>query len=130
MRIVISEANGKSHQFELQKDKEAALAGKKIGDELEGNLVGAAGYTLELTGGSDGSGFPMREDVRGSARKSILTSDGVGFNATRAGERRRKFVRGNTYSSEIVQVNMKVKSPGPTPLDQLFPKTEKKKESK
>ncbi len=126
MRIVISESKGKSYQFELPKDKEANIIGKKMGDELDGNLVGAAGYTLVLRGGSDGSGFPMREEVHGSARKQVLTSEGVGFNAKQGGERRRKYVRGNTYSSEIVQVNTQVKSPGPTPLEQLFPKAEKK----
>ncbi len=126
MRIVISESSGKSYQIELPKDKEANIIGKKLGDELEGNLVGAAGYTLELTGGSDGSGFPMREEVHGSAKKQILTSDGVGFNAREGGARRRKHVRGNTYSAEIVQVNCKVKNAGSTPLEQLFPKAEKK----
>ncbi|MFN7991839.1 MAG: 30S ribosomal protein S6e [Candidatus Micrarchaeia archaeon] len=126
MRIVISEQSGKSYQVELPKDKEANIVGKKVGDELDGNLIGAAGYTLELTGGSDGSGFPMREEVHGAAKKKILTSDGVGFNATRSGERRRKYVRGNSFSAEIVQVNTKVKTPGPTPLEQLFPKAEKK----
>lgn len=126
MRIVISEPSGKSYQVELAKDKEASLVGKKIGDDLDGNLVGAAGYTLQLTGGSDGSGFPMREEVHGSGRKSILTSDGVGLKAERKGERRRKHVRGNTFSAEIVQINAKVKASGPTPLEQLFPKAEKK----
>jgi small subunit ribosomal protein S6e len=126
MRIVISESNGKSYQAELGKDKESAIAGKKIGDELDGNLVGAAGYTLKLTGGSDGSGFPMRVEVHGSAKKQILTSDGIGFKATRGGERSRRYVRGNTFSSEIVQVNAQVKTPGATPLEQLFPKQEKK----
>ncbi len=125
MRIVISESSGKSYQFELPKDKEANIIGKKVGDELDGNLVGAAGYTLEFTGGSDGSGFPMREEVHGSAKKSVLTSDGVGFKADRSGARRRKYVRGNTFSAEIVQVNTKVKKAGSTPLEQLFPKAEK-----
>ena len=81
---------------------------------------------MKLTGGSDGSGFPMSEEVHGSAKKLILTSDGVGFNATRSGERRRKYVRGNTYSTEIVQVNTMVKTAGASPLEQLFPKAEKK----
>ena len=126
MRIVISESSGKSYQAELPKDKEASVLGKRIGDELDGNLVGAAGYTLLLTGGSDGSGFPMRVEVHGSARKQVLLSDGVGFKAENPGERRRKYVRGNTFSAEIVQVNLKVKAAGPTPLEQLFPKAEKK----
>ncbi|NYZ74521.1 30S ribosomal protein S6e [Candidatus Micrarchaeota archaeon] len=126
MRIVISESSGKSYQIELAKDKESSLAGKKIGDELDGNLVGAAGYTLELTGGSDNSGFPMRVEVHGAAKKLVLTSDGVGFKAKDKGARRRRYMRGNTYSSEIVQVNTKVKTPGAVPLEQLFPKAEKK----
>ena len=125
MRIVISESSGKSYQAELAKDKESALIGKKIGESLDGNLVGAAGYTLQLTGGSDGSGFPMRGDVGGSARKQLLGSKGVGFDIE-AGERRRKPVRGNTFSSEIVQVNAKVTQAGSTPLEQLFPKKEAK----
>jgi small subunit ribosomal protein S6e len=126
MRIVISESNGKSHQAELPKDKESVIAGKKIGDEIDGNLIGAAGYVLKLTGGSDGSGFPMRVEVHGAAKKQILISDGVGFKASRGGERKRRYIRGNTYSSEIVQVNASVKTAGAAPLDQLFPKTEKK----
>ena len=130
MRIVISESSGKSYQLELPKDKEAQISGKKVGDELDGNLVGAAGYTLELTGGSDGSGFPMRTEVHGAARKAILISAGVGFKAERSGERKRKFVRGNTYSAEIVQVNTKVKKAGAVPLDQLFQKAEKKEKEK
>lgn len=123
MRIVISEpTTGKSYQAEISKDNESAFVGKHIGDSLDGNLIGAAGYVLELTGGSDLAGFPMRKDVAGTARKSILTSDGVGFRATRNGERRRKQLRGNAYSTEIQQVNSVVKQAGATPLEQLFPK--------
>lgn len=126
MRIVISEpTSGKSYQVELAKDKEASIIGKRIGDELDGNLVGAAGYMLELTGGSDGSGFPMRIEVHGPAKKQVLTSKGIGFHAKRGGERKRRYVRGNTYSPEIIQVNAKVKKAGPTSLEQLFPKGEK-----
>jgi small subunit ribosomal protein S6e len=127
MRIVISEAtSGKSYQAELEKEKEVNIVGKKIGDELDGNLVGAAGYILELTGGSDGSGFPMRTEVHGAAKKQILTSNGVGFHAKRKGERRRKYVRGNLFSADTIQINSKVKKAGATPLDQLFPKKESK----
>jgi small subunit ribosomal protein S6e len=126
MRIVISDtASGKSYQVELSKEQEANVVGKKIGDELDGNLLGAPGYVLELRGGSDGSGFPMRREVYGAAKKNILTTKGVGFHAKRKGERKRRYVRGNTYSAEIVQVNMKVKKAGPSPLDQLFKKEEK-----
>lgn len=127
MKLVISEQTGKSYQTEVGKDKETLLAGKKIGDEVEGDLFGAAGYAFVLCGGSDGSGFPMRNDVAGSSRKSLLLSGGIGFKSKNKGERKRKAVRGNTYSADIMQVNVKVKTAGPTPLEQLFPKKEEKK---
>ena len=34
---------------------------------------------LKLTGGSDKSGVPMRDDVHGSARKRVLLSKGVDY---------------------------------------------------
>lgn len=127
MRIVISDpTSGKSYQAEIEKDKEALIVGKRIGDELDGNLVGAAGYSLQLTGGSDDSGFPMRVEVYGAVKKTVLSSDGTGFHAKEKGERKRVFVRGNTYSSEIVQVNAKVLKAGPTALEELFGKKEGK----
>ena len=126
MRIVISESSGKSYQLELPKEKEAQIVGKNVGEEFDGNLVGAAGYVLKLTGGSDGSGFPMKEEIAGAAKKFTLTSVGVGFKAKHHGERSRRYARGSTYSNEIVQVNTQVKAAGPTPLDQLFPKADKK----
>jgi len=130
MRIVISETtSGKSYQTEIDKDKEPNIVGKKIGDELDGNLVGAAGYTLQLTGGSDDSGFPMRSDVYGAVKKSILTTDGIGFHAKNSGERKRVYVRGDTYSSEIVQVNAKVLKAGASPLAELFGKKEEKEKA-
>ena len=131
MRIVISEpTTGKSYQAELPKDKEAYVNGKAIGDELDGNLIGAAGYVLVLTGGSDGSGVPMREEIPGPGRKVILTSAGTGFHAERKGERTRRPFRGNVFSSEIAQVNAMVKQAGSSPLEQLFPKKEAAKEKK
>ncbi len=130
MRIVISEpTSGKSYQTELDKDREVNIVGKKIGDELDGNLVGAAGYTLQLTGGSDGSGFPMRVDVYGAVKKTVLSTEGTGFHAKRKGERKRVYVRGNIYSADIVQVNAKVLKVGATPLEQLFGKKEEKKDA-
>lgn len=130
MRIVISDpTSGKSFQTEIEKDKEVNIVGKKINEELDGNLVGAAGYTLKLTGGSDGSGFPMRADVSGAVKKQILSSVGVGFKAKEKGERKRVVVRGNTYSSEITQVNTQVIKAGTAKLEELFGKTEDKKDA-
>ena len=128
MKIIIADPKtGKTYQKEIAKEMENNVVGKKIGDQVDGNLLGLAGYTLELTGGSDKSGFPMREDVKGQRKSHSLLSDGPGFNPTRKGERRRKLIRGNTYSIDIMQVNMKIINGQGQPLDQLFPKKEEKK---
>ena len=128
MHLIISDTKtGKSHKAEVSKEKEAEIVGKKIGDVIDGGVAGAAGYELELTGGSDDSGFPMRDDVAGPKKMKILLTKGVGFRAKRKGERRRKMVRGDTYSAEITEVNTKILKAGPTSLDELFKKEEKEK---
>jgi small subunit ribosomal protein S6e len=50
----------------------------------------------------------MRPDVHGGVRRKVVLSGGVGFNPTKDGERRRKAVRGNIITDEIVQINMKI----------------------
>ncbi len=125
MKIVISYKEN-SYQVELPKEKEAHLYGLKIGDKLDGSFIGAAGYSLKISGGSDKDGFPMKADLSGGSRKSILLSKGVGFPKGKKGERVRKSVRGNSVSESIAQLNTIVEQAGPTSLDQLFPRKEKK----
>lgn len=129
MKIVISYKEN-SYQTEVPKEKEVHLYGLKIGDQVDGAIVGAAGYTLKIKGGSDKDGFPMKADLLGGGRKSILLSKGVGFPKGKKGERIRRLVRGNTVSESISQLNLVVEKEGPTPLDQLFPRKEKKEEKK
>lgn len=130
MQIIISESkDGKSYKVDIPKEKESEIIGKKIGDKIDGGVFGAAGYELELTGGSDDSGFPMRDDVVGSKKLKALITEGTGFHAKRKGERKRKIVRGDTYSSEIVQINAKVAKAGTVALGELF-KKEKEEEKK
>jgi small subunit ribosomal protein S6e len=130
MQLVIADTKtGKTYKAEVPKGREAELTGKKIGEVIDAGFVGAGGYKIELTGGSDGSGFPMRKDITGTRKTKALITKGVGFRAEESGERRKKVVRGNSYSADIVQVNCKIAEYGPTPLDQIF-KTEEKKEEK
>jgi len=131
MKVVISDPKtGRSYQTEIAKDKEAALVGLKLGDALDGGAVGAGGYKLQITGGSDKDGFPMRRDLRGGRKARLLLSGGVGFRAKRKGERRKKSVRGNLITDQMVQINTKVAEAGEKKLEELFPpkpKEEKKK---
>ena len=105
-KIVVSEPKSKK-AWQVEKDA-PGLLGRKVGEQINGSLIGLNNFTLEITGGSDKQGFPMRYDLPGSERKKVLLSKGPGFNSTRKGMRKRKNVRGNTISEEIIQVNLKI----------------------
>jgi len=121
-KIVINDNDGKSYNFEVTGHHAGAILGKKIGDVIDGINVNLPGYKLQITGGTDGSGFPMRRDFAGSARKRLLlANDTTGFHPVNApGKRFRKSVRGNTISDAIVQVNMKVTKAGSKPVGEHF----------
>jgi small subunit ribosomal protein S6e len=118
-KLVISEGEN-SHQLEVEATESKKLIGLKIGDNFDASLVGLKGYTLKITGGSDKNGFPMKKDVEGPRRIKSLLSGGVGFNPKRDGQRRRKTVRGNTISDDIVQINAIVDQKGEKNIDELL----------
>ncbi|MBU5537090.1 MAG: 30S ribosomal protein S6e [Candidatus Aenigmatarchaeota archaeon] len=127
--IVVSDPETrKSYQIVIDQDKAISLVGKKIGDEIQGELFGLSGYTLKITGGSDKDGFPMHPAVQGQGRKRALLTGPPGFHPKLKGERKRKTVRGNTISQDIAQINMKIITKGQKPLEEVFPPKEKKSE--
>jgi small subunit ribosomal protein S6e len=98
-----------SFQVSVTGDKANALVGKKIGDTVSASIVGLpAEWKLLITGGSDSSGFPMIPSLQGGVKKALLLSEPPGFHPRDEGERRRKYVRGNTVTDEIVQINTKL----------------------
>lgn len=108
-KVIISDPEtGTSKIVELADSRAAPLVGRKIGEILDGSVVDLPGHQVQITGGSDKDGFPMRVDVHGGVRRQVILSGGVGFNPKKPGERMRKTVRGNVITDEIVQVNMKV----------------------
>jgi small subunit ribosomal protein S6e len=130
-KIVVSDPKArKAYQKELEQGQ-AGLLGKKIGDKFSGNHLGLAGYELEVTGGSDKEGFPMRRDVEGPGRKKILLSHGPGFHPVSRGRRKRKSIRGNTISPQISQINVKIISYGQKSVEEsLGVKAKEHKEEK
>lgn len=116
MKLVISNKQGKAKQVEIELVQERTIYGSKIGDQISGDSIGFEGYTFEIKGGSDVSGFPMRRDVQGQERKKILTTSSLGNKLTRKGMRTRKSVRGNTVSDAISQLNLYVVKEGKTSL--------------
>lgn len=105
-KITVSDVKGKSITKELKDSDANTLLGLQLGNEADASIVGLKGK-LKLTGGSDKSGVPMRNDIHGSARKYVLLSKGVGLQAAEIGQRVRKLMRGNTVSEEIYQINCK-----------------------
>ena len=75
---------------------------------------------MKITGGSDKSGVPMRGDVSGNQRRKILMRDSVGFNPVKAGQRKRKLIRGRTLSGDVSQINLKVIDYGPKSIEELL----------
>jgi len=129
-KFVISDpATRKSHQIEVEQGRAIAIVGKKIGDNFNGDIIGLAGYALQITGGTDKDGFPMHPQVGGQGKKRVLLAEAPGFHPLKKGMRKRKTVRGDTISADIIQVNVKVLKKGSVSLDQIAPtKTKAKKE--
>ena len=129
-KLTISDIKGKSISKELKDSDANPLLGLQLGNETDASIVGLTGK-LKLTGGSDKSGVPMRNDIHGAARKYVLLSKGVGLQAAETGQRVRKLMRGNTVSEEIYQVNCKFDGELPVeapPEDASEEKPEDKKE--
>jgi small subunit ribosomal protein S6e len=127
-KVVVSDPKSrKAFQKEIEQ-KASGLMGKRIGEKVKGDAIGIAGYELQITGGSDAQGFPMRRDVEGIGRKRLLLSIGPGFHPGLRGQRKRKSVRGNTVSAAISQINVKVVGYGSKPLEQLIGAPKEKRE--
>jgi small subunit ribosomal protein S6e len=108
-KVIVSDPEtGTSSIVELEEARAAPLIGKRIGETIEGSIVNLPGHKAQIMGGSDKDGFPMRPSVHGGVRRRVVLSMGVGYRPQKEGMRRRKTIRGNVITDEIVQVNMKI----------------------
>jgi len=106
-QLIISDPkNGSCKKIEVEGAKAQTFIGRKIGEVLDGSAAGISGARLMVKGGSDKDGTPMRPDVHGGVKTSILLSDGVGLRNEEKGIRLRKLVRGNTVTEDIFQLNL------------------------
>ena len=111
---------GDTHQFEVDGQDANRFMGRSIGEEVDGSAVGLDGYTLEITGGSDDTGRPMRGDVAGPDLKEVLLEGGVGYEPARDGERKRVTVRGAEVSDATAQLNVKIGEYGEASVEDLL----------
>jgi small subunit ribosomal protein S6e len=108
-KVIVSDPQtGTSKVIELEEARAAPFIGRKVGETLDGAVVDLPAHKVQVRGGSDKDGVPMRSNVHGGVRRAVVLSGGAGFNPTRKGARKRKTVRGSVITDEIVQINMKI----------------------
>jgi len=128
-KVIISDPKtGKSNFVEIEGTRAIPLIGRKLGETIDGAVVGLSGQKLQITGGSDKDGFPMRPNIHGGVRAAVILSEGVGFKPPQVGERKRKAIRGNTITEDIVQINMKIVKAPEKAEKKEKPKKRKKEE--
>ncbi len=120
----------KTFQKEVKDSMAAPFIGLNIGETVKGDSFDLTGYELQITGGSDYCGFPMRKGILGQ-RKKIAIYGGVGYRAKLKGIKERKTVCGHKIHERISQVNLKVITQGQKKLAEIFGIPEEtKKEAK
>ncbi|MHA1224281.1 MAG: 30S ribosomal protein S6e [Candidatus Heimdallarchaeaceae archaeon] len=119
-KLNIGDKTGTCYTKIVREAQANALIGLKIGDVVDGSLIGLPSYEFIITGGSDTDGFPHRKSIQGAGRRKYLLSGGVGYKVPRKGRRVKKSVRGNTISEASYQINMKVSKEGDKPLKELI----------
>ncbi|PSP95163.1 30S ribosomal protein S6e [Halobacteriales archaeon QS_1_68_44] len=120
-QVVVGDPDeGTTHSFDVDGQDANRFMGRSIGETVEGGAVGLSGYELEVTGGSDTAGRPMREDVSGTGTAAVLLEGGVGFEPTVDGERKRVTVRGAEISDETRQINAKIVTRGDESVEDLL----------
>jgi small subunit ribosomal protein S6e len=130
-KVIVSDPEtGTSSVLELEEARASPLIGRKLGEIIDGSIVNMAGRKVQIMGGSDKDGFPMRKNVHGGVRRRVILSGGVGFKPKNVGDRRRKTIRGNVITDEIVQINMKIAEKAKQPKEKTKERKAKEKPEK
>ena len=102
-KVIVSDPkDGTSKVVEVEDTRATPLIGRKIGETVDGSVVDLPAHKVQIMGGSDRDGVPMRGNVHGGVRRRVVLSP------QRKGQRKRKTVRGSVITDEIVQINMKI----------------------
>jgi small subunit ribosomal protein S6e len=88
---------------------------RRMAQEIDGAVLGEEfeGTIMRISGGNDKQGFPMRQGVLTNTRVRLLCKKGAkAFRPRRAGERKRKSVRGCIVGHDISVLNLVVTQVG------------------
>ena len=99
-----------------------SLYERRMAQEIDGGVLGEEfeGYILRVSGGNDKQGFPMRQGVLTNTRVRLLCKKGhKAYRQRRAGERKRKSVRGCIVGQDIAVLNLVVTQIGANTIEGL-----------
>lgn len=99
---------------------------KRIGQEVDGEAVGEEfkGYVFKITGGNDKQGFPMKQGVLLPTRVKLLMSKGTScYRPRRAGERKRKSVRGAIVGADLAVLALVIVKKGDQEIEGITTET-------
>eukprot|EP01084_Bolivina_argentea_P186802 321892_1 len=107
---IANPATGAQKFIECEDEKKLrALYDKRISQEVDGDALGEefAGYVFRISGGNDKQGFPMKQGVLCNHRVQLLLHKGMScYRSRRAGERKRKSVRGCIVGPDLSVLNL------------------------
>jgi small subunit ribosomal protein S6e len=99
---------------------------RRMSQEVKGDDLGEEfkGYVFRVAGGNDKQGFPMKQGVLINKRVRLLMGAGHScYRPRRAGERKRKSVRGCIVGSDLAVLSLVVVKRGPADLPGLTDKS-------
>lgn len=107
---IAAPSTGMQKVIEIDDEKRLQqLYEKRIAQEISGSVLGDeyAGYIFRISGGNDKQGFPMRQGILTNTRVRVLCAKGQkGYRQRRAGERKRKSLRGCIVGHDIAVLNL------------------------
>lgn len=117
---IASPATGMQKVIEIDDEKRLQnLYDRRMAQEIDGSVLGDEfeGYLLRISGGNDKQGFCMRQGILTNTRVRLLCKKGhKGYRQRRAGERKRKSIRGCVVGHDIAVLNLVVTKAGDNPI--------------
>jgi len=117
MKLNIScPSTGCQKAIAIDDDKKLSIFyGRRMGQEVEGDILGDEfkGYIFKITGGNDKDGFSMKQGVLVQGRVRLLLKEGHScYRPRRAGERKRKSVRGCIVGPDLSVIALAITKVG------------------
>jgi len=121
MKLNIScPATGCQKAIAIDDEKKLSIFyGRRMGQEVDGDILGDEfkGYVFKITGGNDKDGFSMKQGVLVQGRVRLLMKAGHKcYRPRRAGERKRKSVRGCIVGPDLSVIALSISKVGEQPI--------------